>query len=402
MKICIIVDDYLPHSIKVAAKMMHELAVEFKLQGHDVMVVTPATNITKAYEVLKIDGIDVYRFKSGEIKNVSKVKRAINETLLSLRAWFYLKKVFQENPQDYVVYYSPTIFFGYLVRKLKQLWNAKSYLILRDIFPQWVIDNGILSKNSIITKFFLFFEKVNYDSADTIGLMSPSNLKWFANYYIGNAKLEVLYNWVANTPIVLKERPYRKKYKIEDKIVFFYGGNIGHAQDMSQILRLAKKIQEHEKAFFVLVGAGDEVELIGETIQKDLLKNMILLDSVSQDQYKRMMAEFDIGLFCLNKNHTTHNFPGKVLGYMVQAMPILGSVNEGNDLKQVVQEAGAGYVVSAGDDMDFLEKAVLLLKKDLRESLGQNAKTLLKTKFSVESAVKKIVSNSKSFSIKEK
>ena len=59
MKICIIVDDYLPHSIKVAAKMMHELAVEFKLQGHDVMVVTPATNITKAYEVLKIDGIDV-------------------------------------------------------------------------------------------------------------------------------------------------------------------------------------------------------------------------------------------------------------------------------------------------------------------------------------------------------
>lgn len=31
MKICLIVDDYMPHSIKAAAKMMHELGVELKI-----------------------------------------------------------------------------------------------------------------------------------------------------------------------------------------------------------------------------------------------------------------------------------------------------------------------------------------------------------------------------------
>ena len=42
MRICLIIDDYLPESIKVGAKMMHELACELKVQGHEVTVVTPS------------------------------------------------------------------------------------------------------------------------------------------------------------------------------------------------------------------------------------------------------------------------------------------------------------------------------------------------------------------------
>ena len=55
-----------------------------------------------------------------------------------------------------------------------------------------------------------------------------------------------------------------------------------------------------------------------------------------------MLAEFDVGLFTLHKDHTTHNFPGKLLGYMVQRLPILGSINKGNDLKEIVENANAG------------------------------------------------------------
>ena len=37
MKLLLIIDDYLPLSTKIAAKMMHELALEFKKKGHDVL-----------------------------------------------------------------------------------------------------------------------------------------------------------------------------------------------------------------------------------------------------------------------------------------------------------------------------------------------------------------------------
>ncbi|MCC5816326.1 MAG: glycosyltransferase family 4 protein [Leptospira sp.] len=397
MKICLIVDDYLPHSIKVAAKMMHELAVEFVSQGHEVMVVTPGAGIKRPFEIEIIENVKIFRFRSGEIKNISKVKRAINETLLSFRAWFRLRKEFRKNPQDYIVYYSTSIFWGYLVGKLKKLWNVRSYLILRDIFPQWTIDNGILKSKSIITKYFLYWEKVNYRHADTIGLMSPNNLNWFSDYYKGKAKLDILYNWASNNPISLSDRPFRKKLGIEDKTVFFYGGNIGHAQDMSQILRLAKNMQNHRDAYFILVGAGDEVDLVRETIRKENIQNITLLDPVSQDEFKKMMAEFDIGLFCLNRVHKTHNFPGKILGYLVQGMPILGSVNPGNDLKEVIEVAEAGYVVEAGDEESLLAKAVELLDENRRNTLSQNSKKLLYEKFSVTEAGRVILQNNESF-----
>ena len=63
--------------------------------------------------------------------------------------------------------------------KLKKLWKAPAYMILRDFFPQWVIDNGILKEGSAITKYFRYFEKLNYQAADTIAIQSPKNLEWF-------------------------------------------------------------------------------------------------------------------------------------------------------------------------------------------------------------------------------
>ncbi len=111
-KICLIVDDYMPDSIKVAAKMMHELACEFKEQGYEVTVVTPSPKFKSKTEISMLDGITVCRFRSGEIKNVGKVKRAINETLLSHYAWRSFKSFFQDNPHDLIIYYSPTIFLG--------------------------------------------------------------------------------------------------------------------------------------------------------------------------------------------------------------------------------------------------------------------------------------------------
>lgn len=375
----------MPHSIKVAAKMMHELACEFVHQGHSVTVITPSPGLSQMSEITVLDGVTVCRFKSGEIKNISKIKRAINETLLSYHAWKPLKSYLADNPHDLIVYYSPTIFFGSLVSKLKKLWGAKTYLILRDLFPQWAVDQGLIKQGSMIEKYFRYFEKKNYSVADTIGLMSPKNLDLFRNSFVANSRLEVLYNW-AEDKAVKSKNYYKKALNIENKIVYFYGGNIGHAQDMMNIVRLAKNMLDYPQAHFVLVGAGDEVEIVQKAIASENLINMTLLPSVGQDEFKLMLAEFGIGLFSLDKNHTTHNFPGKLLGYMVQNLPILGSVNMGNDLRDVVEEFNAGLISINGEDDLFLSNAIMLLDEDTRQEIGKNANNLLREKFSVKSA----------------
>ncbi|HZJ37221.1 MAG TPA: glycosyltransferase family 4 protein [Gillisia sp.] len=391
MRILLLVDDYLPYSTKIGAKMMHELATELVKKNHRVAVATPDFRLKTKHELAIIDGVEVYRFQCPNVKDESKLKRAINETFLSWFAWKNLKSVFNTNSFDLIVYYSPSIFFGPLVNKLKKKWNAKSYLVLRDVFPQWVIDHGLIKEKSPIATYFRKFEKINYKAADKIGLQSPKNQEWFNLKFKLDHKTEVLFNWSNEVPLNNTSNFYREKYKLEDKIIFFYGGNMGEAQDVMNLVRLAQNLKKEESVHFVFAGWGNEVDLIKSAISQCDLNNLTMLEPVSQDEYRKMLSEFDIGLFSLHKDHTTHNFPGKLLGYMAQGLPILGSVNPGNDVINVIQDAGAGFVSVNGEDDILLRNAKQLISEGLRSQKGTNSSALLKDKFSVEAAISSIL-----------
>jgi glycosyltransferase involved in cell wall biosynthesis len=392
MKILLLVDDYLPTSTKIGAKMMHELGVELLSLGHQVSVVTPDHRIHTKFTKEVIDGVQIYRFKAKNVKDESKVKRAINETLLSWYAWWNLREVFNNESFGLIVYYSPSIFFGPLVQILKKKWGARSYLILRDIFPQWVIDHGLIKEHSPIAYYFKKFEALNYKVADKIGLQSPKNLKLFNEKYELSHKTEVLFNWSNEKPIVNTNNTYRAKLKLGEKIIFFYGGNMGEAQDMMNLVRLAENLKDQDNVHFVFAGSGNEFQLIENYIQKAKLNNLTLLQPVTQEVYPKMLSEFDIGLFSLHKDHSMHNFPGKLLGYMAQELPILGSVNPGNDVIEVIEKADAGYVSVNGNDDVFLTNALKLIKNtERRNMIGKNSFILLEKSFSVKAAVDTVI-----------
>jgi glycosyltransferase involved in cell wall biosynthesis len=255
-----------------------------------------------------------------------------------------------------------------------------------------VVDNGLIKNNSLIHRYFKFFESVNYDAADTIGVQSPSNLRYFQSNPRYKEKLDVLFNWSSLAAIKTPEPQYREQLGLNGKVVFFYGGNIGHAQDMMNLVRLANSLADNPQAHFLFVGAGDEVALIENAIAEGA-SNITYLPSVDQATYQAMLSEFDVGLFSLHKDHQTHNFPGKLLGYMQNSIPILGSVNAGNDVISVLQDAGAGFVCINGDDAQLTEFASRLLNSEaVRREIGINSRKLLSNQFSVAEAAKKLVS----------
>lgn len=396
MHIALIPDDYLPSSTLVHAKMFHELAHEFIKQGHDVIVITPGLpNQNRKLQKEIYDGVEVWRFRAGARRGVGKFKRAINESLLSYNAWNAIKHEVNNAPFDLCINYSPTIFFGPLMTKLKSKFGTYIYLVLRDMFPQWVIDEGMIAENSLIAKYFRYFEHLNYKASDTIGLMSQANISYFSSINPQYTRLEILLNWASLTPTELDiySLDVRKECNLHSKVIFFYGGNIGHAQDMSNLIRLAKNLINYPKAHFLFVGQGDEFELINMLKVKFNLYNVTILPSVNQSQYKELLAQVDIGLFSLAKTHQAHNFPGKLLGYMVQSLPILGSVNDGNDLINYIRDTESGFAYVNGEDEALTKGAITMLNDvSLRQRMGANSYELLKNNFSVGQAAKKLIS----------
>ncbi|PSU64867.1 glycosyltransferase WbuB [Photobacterium phosphoreum] len=395
MRIALFPDDYLPNSTLVHAKMFHELALELIRLGHTPIIITPGNpEQSTLLSVDFLDSVEIWRFKNGQTRGIGKVKRAINESLLSFNAWRAINKKVKDNPIDACINYAPTIFFGPLLQWFRYKYKTNNYLVLRDMFPQWAIDEGLISPRSPITLYFRLFEKLNYSSSDIIGLMSDANVNFFIKQHPKYKQIEILRNWACVEPFESEKisRSIRDELNIKGKVIYFYGGNIGHAQDMDNLLRLAKAMINETDAYFLFVGQGDEIELVKRRQIEWNLTNLTLLPSVSQTVYKELLLQVDVGLFSLAHSHKAHNFPGKLLGYMVQSLPILGSVNPGNDLIKYINDRDAGYAYINGEDESLLLAAKRLLNDEkLRKSYGCNAYDVLIKDFSVNAAAEKIL-----------
>lgn len=395
MRIALFPDDYLPKSTLVHAKMFHELALELKRLGHYPVIITPSHGKqAKRLQVENFQGVEIWRFSNPPMRGQGKVNRVISESLLSLNAYLALRNVKNVQSFDLCINYSPTIFFGPLMHWFKRKAKTFNYLVLRDLFPQWVIDEGLISSKSPITYYFRFFERLNYNASDCIGLMSLANVKYFSKLYSKYNNLQVLRNWADINPKSYSTslEDIREQHALDGKVIYFYGGNIGHAQDMRNLLRLVKNMLPYSDAHFLFIGQGDEFELVKQTKMVENLHNLTLLPSISQDAYKEVLTQVDVGLFSLAKTHKAHNFPGKLLGYMLQSLPILGSVNQGNDVIDFINGEGAGWAFNNGEDESLLSAALHLLKdKELRVEMGMRGYEVLKTNFSVEAAARQII-----------
>ena len=398
------VDAAMPFDTRNHGRMMHQLAIEFQKRDHKVIIIVPASSFQKdLLNVEVIDDIEIWRFKSGNIRAVSTgsvfglIYRTINEWLIPWRGWRAISKRVKKEPFDLCVIHTPSIFFGGLAKKLKS-YQAYVYVVLRDMFPQWAIDQGLIKRNSSIEFFFRHYERRLYKVADCIGVMSENNIGVLKTTYPALKNVKVLMNWIENIPLPDKDKSTKfvDQLNLGEKVILFYGGNIGNAQDMKNVMRLAKRLLDVPQAHFLIIGQGDEFKLIKELQVSWKLKNTTILPSVSQFEFRQILTSIDIGIFSLAANHSTHNFPGKVLGYMLESIPILGSVNEGNDLYNYINDSNAGFVHINGEDDALLESAKrLIMDSTLRKRLGANANGLMNDYFTVNSAVDDILSEYK-------
>ena len=391
MRILLLVVYYLPSTMS-SAILIDDLAVEFHRLGHEPVVVAPDENILQDYQVSCEKGIKVLRVRTGKIKSATKFIRAFNEIRLSRVIWKKGKQFFDENPCDLIIYYSPSIFFSSLVKRLKKKFSCPSYLILGDIFPQWAVETGVLRKG-LIYRYFKYKERQNYEAADIIRVQSPANLLYFKENGLDKKHhLEVLYNWASVTEEHVPPTTYRIRLGLQNKTVFFYGGNIGVAQDVDNIIRLADNLRNEPTAYFLLVGGGSEVNRLKAIIELKGLTNIAIHDPVNHQEYLSMLSEFDVGLISLDRRLRSHNFPGKMMSYMYHAKPMLASINPGNDLKEILENKKAGLVCINGEDEIFESHARRLLSdENLRRQLGINARALLDDLFSVSKAARQIL-----------
>ena len=273
---------------------------------------------------------------------------------------------------------------------VKKKYHSKAYLIIRDIFPKWTLETGLLKKG-LLYKYLKGVERDLYSSFDVIGIEAKSDLEYFKNYGLKNSiKIEVLNNWGSDLGSI-------DDYSISDnlldnqKVNIVYGGNMGDAQDILSLVNSIDYSILEQKAFILLMGDGNQFDKIKKTINQKNLTNIVLMPTIDRKRYLSIMSKADIGLVCLSKKMSSNNYPLKMLGYMQLAKPILASVNKNNEIIKMIEKEKIGLVSVASDTKSFNENLEFIINNEaFRKEQGQNGFKVYKEKFTVEAAALKI------------
>ena len=391
MRIVLIADTF-PPLRSSGAVQLRDLAREFVRQKYKLTVLLPSPDQKVSCNIQKFDGAEVIRLKAPKTKDVSYVRRTIAELLMPFYMLRGLKKSHAHDRYwDGVVWYSPSIFHGPLVHIIKYSSRCKSYLIIRDIFPEWALDMGLMSRG-LKYYFFNAIAQYQYSVADVIGIQSPGNENYFRDWLKKrNRRLEVLPNWLGGS----EHSPSSINIditRLSGRKVFIYAGNMGVAQGMDIFFGLADKLKNRQDIGFLFVGRGSEVIRLKKISKSLQLDNVDFYDEIDPDEIPNLYSQCIAGIVALDNRHRSHNIPGKFLTYLQNGLPVLANVNTGNDIVNIIKENKIGQACDSNDVNDLVnltEKLLADIKID--KTISKRCINLFNKEFAVKKTVEQIV-----------
>lgn len=367
-----------------------DLAEELNRRGHEIFVVASEEKRKLSRTRLGEErGIPVLRVSSGNLYDVSLVEKGITVLFLTPRLISAMRKYLKGMQFNFVLFESPPVTTAGTVSWAMRHFNCPSYLMLKDIFPQNGVDIGVIKKSGLIYRYFKKQEEELYRTASIIGCMSEANKEYILqkNPWLDAGKVEIF----PNTKYIRYNGPrptdfaMRRKYRIpEDVVVVVFGGNMGKPQGVGFLMDIISAYRDRKDVFFLLVGRGTERAMMRKRIFRERLSNVLMLDALPRNDYERLITECDIGLIFLDKRFTIPNFPSRVLSYFEYSMPVLAASDTNTDFGCMVEDAGAGYWVQAGDLENYIKQLDLLVgDADMRQSMGHAGRRYLEKHYNV-------------------
>jgi hypothetical protein len=340
-----------------------DLLKKFVQEGHKVYVVGALEKRTGQATELGIEqGINVLRVRVGNITKTNVFEKGVSTLTLGYLYKKAIDKYWNELSFDLILYTTPPITIARLVSELKKKYNAYTYLLLKDIFPQNAIDIGILSPTGwkgIVYRYFKHIEKRLYRISDKIGCMSKANMDFILknNGDIVKDKLELCPNTIdiVQDSDIHKDDAILEKYKIpKDKYLLLYGGNFGKPQNVDYIVDAIDSCSDIEAVHFILCGSGTEFSKIDLYIKNTNPKHVTVIDCLlPYEEYSCLVASCDVGMLFLDYRFTIPNFPSRLLDYMNYGLPVIAATDVNTDVGKVIMEENFGWWIESKNPQEF-------------------------------------------------
>jgi glycosyltransferase involved in cell wall biosynthesis len=331
---------------------VHLLAKGLAVRGHQVTVITGFPNYPQGrvypgyrqrfWQWEKTNGARVLRLPLYPSHDRSPVRRSLN--YLSFAASASLFGPLLCGPVDVMWVYHPPLTVGIPAWWIGLLRRVPFVYEIQDMWPETLIVSGMMS-DSVVIGWLKKLAQFVYRRAAAITVISPGFKRNLVGKGVPPDKIHITPNW-ADEEIyrpVPRDEALAAEHGLAGRFNVVYGGNIGAAQGLHNVIEAASLLLDTPEVQFVFIGDGVDQEPLQQMVRERGLDNVRFLGRQPAKEMPRFFSLADALLVHLKRAPLFEiTIPSKTLAYLACGRPILGVVT--GDPADVIRKAGAGII----------------------------------------------------------
>ncbi len=372
-----------PDSVSTA-QIMGELAVDLKKLGHNVTVLTTIPHYNRDLRAESAQPLEKYWWRILRISSFhgipvyhSFIPQKGKSKLFRLLSWFIFHIISTAagvrviKNVDIIITPSPPLTIGISAWILSKYQRAHHIYNVQEMYPDLAIRLGVI-KNKLLIKFLYALENFVYKKAEIVTVIAPTMRSKLFEKGVDPSKVKVIPNFVDIQffhPLP-KKNSFSKKYKIYDKFVVSYAGNIGPAQGLDVYIKAAYILRDKPDIHFFLIGDGTLRKKFQDEVLHLRLANFTFLPYQNISLIPQIYAASDTCLVPLARGIGFDAIPSKVYRIMACARPVLALTDDSSDLSELIKKVHCGVVIQPGQ-AENLANTILSLYNN-RDSLKES------------------------------
>ena len=360
----------------------------------------------KKYYFETFNNVSIIRVRVPEFNKSNKFSRMKN-----IMTYFFcaLKASKKSGKQDYIFTISqPPILGGLLGVIGKRQKKAKMIYCIQDFNPEQIMAIEY-SKNKPLLSFMMALDKHSCKKSDlviTVGRDLVETLK--KRFHNKNVPKHVMINnWIdekeiyplpADDPNVLA---FREKYDLSGKFVIMYSGNLGLYYDLYNLIKVIEKFppgtvaSDGREVSFAFVGDGSIKEYLIDYTKEHHMDNVAFIPYQEKEDLIYSLNAADVHWCVSAKGIKGVSTPSKWYGLAACAKPILGVLEEGSEIRMLIEETNCGWVSEPGE-YDAVGQMIGQLLQNVDDQtlseMGRKGQQYLSVHLRKETSIQKYIS----------
>lgn len=370
---------------------------------------------TQKYYFEELNGVKIIRVRVPEFTKAKKASRVKN-----IVSYFFgaLGAAMKAGKQDYVFTISqPPILGGLLGVLGKWMKHAKMIYCIQDFNPEQVMAVNY-SSNKLILKAMMIADKFSCRHSDLVITVGRDLVDTLKNRFKGHKvpKYAMINNWIDEKEVYPLPQDhervvaFKKQYGLEDKFVIMYSGNIGLYYDLEKLMKVMKQFRkgytlkgvyepgpvtaDGREVVFAFVGAGSVLDKLVLYTKEHHFENVIFIPYQDKEDLIYSLNAGDVH-WCVNaKGIKGVSCPSKAYGIMSVAKPIIGVLEEGTEVRGLIEECNCGKCCEPGDYVEVADIIRWYIENagtgEVKE-MGKNGRKYLEKNLTKDVSVRKYV-----------